>query len=42
MRHKKRLTGLIVILGSLIILSAFVQPAFAAERIIRFDNPGCA
>jgi len=42
MEHKKWLALGIVVLGSLFVLSAFSQPALAAERIIRFENPGCA
>ncbi len=42
MRNKKLLAGLTVVLGMLFVLAAFVQPALAAERIVRFQNSACA
>ena len=42
MGHKKLLALGIVVLGGLFLLSAFSQPAYAAERVVEFDNPGCA
>jgi len=42
LRHEKLLVLGIVVLGGLFLLSAFSQPALAAERIVQFDNPGCA
>jgi cytochrome c-type biogenesis protein CcmH/NrfG len=41
MGRKKWLVFGIVILGSLVALSAFSQPALAAVRVVQFDNPGC-
>jgi hypothetical protein len=41
--RQKRLFVLmsILLLGGLVGLFAFQQPAIAAEKIVQFENPGC-
>jgi hypothetical protein len=42
MHNKKLLAGLIIGLGMLFVLSAFVPSGLAAERIVQFNNSACA